>query len=173
MKKTIIIFASLFFCLPVNAKSISTYSPHEYIDNQYIMLKGIFHNLTITKRHNSEIRIMIPSDYGFQTGKFDLRRPMKDQLAVFADFLNTYPESTISIYGHTDNVGNSQSNMTLGLNRAISVEKVLLSNNVNQFRLSTHSEGEEVPLCTNKTEKGRECNRRVEVILTLDKPELF
>ncbi|MFC5079627.1 putative lipoprotein YiaD precursor [Vibrio thalassae] len=157
----------------VAANEIVDYSATPYINNQYVVLKDIFKNLKITQKNNGEITIVIPMDYGFQTGKSALKRPMQDQLALFSQFLNTYPESTIRIYGHTDNVGSAASNLKLGFSRARSVENVLVSNNVHQFRITTRSEGEEVPACSNSTPKGRECNRRVEMVLRVDKPQLF
>ncbi|WP_122053578.1 OmpA family protein [Vibrio sp. Evd11] len=140
-----------------------------YLNDQYEIIKYMFIDLEVSKPSDKEVRIVIPTDYGFQTGKFHLKRPMKDKLRQLSKVLNDYPESTIDVVGHTDSIGKESANMLLGQRRAESVSKVLLEGKVNPYRIDTFSEGEELPKCSNASKEGRECNRRVELYVMLEK----
>ncbi|MCC6933940.1 MAG: OmpA family protein [Deltaproteobacteria bacterium] len=78
---------------------------------------------------------------------------------------------TISVEGHTDNVGTTLYNEKLSINRAESVAKELEKNNVSPARLRVRGFGEGYPIATNNTDAGRSRNRRVEVIFENDSYE--
>lgn len=79
--------------------------------------------------------------------------------------LEVYPEMTLYIDGHTDSKGSAAYNKRLSQQRAASVVEALESNGVAQGALTPRGLGEEVPKCTNDTDEGRQCNRRVEVTI--------
>ncbi len=66
----------------------------------------------------------------------------------------------INITGHTDDIGEEQSNYNLGLRRARTVRDILIRNGVDASRISTFSKGETDPEESNATETGRALNRR-------------
>ncbi len=170
MKYGIVLLLMLSCSALANERQImKQYSSDDYLSNQYTMVKGVFRGLEVTKTNKREIRVVIPNNYGFETGKYTLRRPMKDTLKELSHYLNSYPESVIEIYGHTDSVGTAESNIVLGLNRANAVGEQLRANRVSRTRITTISEGEEVPRCSNATPKGKECNRRVEIVIALER----
>ncbi len=70
---------------------------------------------------------------------------------------------TITLSGHTDNVGNANSNKKLALGRANSIKVELVRLGINPDRISVMSFGEEKPIATNETKAGRQQNRRVEL----------
>jgi outer membrane protein OmpA-like peptidoglycan-associated protein len=105
-------------------------------------------------------------DVMFETGKADLRGGIAGNLDSLAAFLNRFPERTVTIEGHTDNVGTDSSNMTLSQNRAESVESYLVSKGVADTRMLSTGSGESSPVADNGTETGRQQNRRVEVIIS-------
>ena len=78
--------------------------------------------------------------------------------------LNTNPTLKISIEGHTDNVGNLQSNQTLSENRAKAVMNALVLKGVDKSRLSAKGWGQEKPISDNNTDEGKAKNRRVEIV---------
>lgn len=78
--------------------------------------------------------------------------------------LKTNPTLKISIEGHTDNIGNSQSNQTLSENRAKAVMNAIISNGIDKLRLSSKGWGQTKPIDDNKTEEGKATNRRVEIV---------
>lgn len=145
------------------------HNSNPYLDDQYQIIKYMFLDLEVTKPSDKEIRVVIPTEYGFKTGKFDLKRPMKDKLRQLAKVLQDYNESTIDVVGHTDSIGSEKSNMILGQNRANAVKNILMEGKINHYRIDSYSEGEELPKCSNKTTKGRECNRRVEINIMLER----
>jgi len=73
---------------------------------------------------------------------------------------NVYTQITIS--GHTDNIGNERFNVTLSKQRAKSVSDYLIELGLNLNRIKSFGYGDSKPIETNKTEEGRNKNRRVE-----------
>ena len=69
------------------------------------------------------------------------------------------------VVGHTDNRGEAMDNMKLGLSRATNVKDLLISYGMKEKDVLAESEGESVPLVSNSTTRGRQQNRRVEIIL--------
>ena len=71
----------------------------------------------------------------------------------------------IQILGHTDNVGNDDSNFLLSENRAKAVKQFLTNKGINSNRIEVKAFGENQPIATNDTEEGRSKNRRIEVLV--------
>lgn len=80
--------------------------------------------------------------------------------------LNKYNQTDLKIYGHTDSKGTETYNQDLSERRASAVANYLSSRGVARARLLTYGYGETTPKCTNETEEGRACNRRVEFAIT-------
>ncbi|MEP2935495.1 MAG: OmpA family protein [Gilvibacter sp.] len=79
-------------------------------------------------------------------------------------FINR-PETTVKIIGHTDNIGNFQDNYNLGLKYARQVRWYLINKaNLNRNLITAVSKGEAEPIDSNSSERGRNLNRRIEVI---------
>lgn len=102
----------------------------------------------------------------FDTNKFNLLTESKAELQQLIHFLNTNPNLSIEISGHTDNVGDDKSNLTLSENRAKTVYNFLVSNRITPQRLSFKGYGETKPIAENNTEEGRKNNRRTEFKIT-------
>ncbi|WP_417618552.1 TolC family outer membrane protein [Oceanisphaera sp.] len=73
---------------------------------------------------------------------------------------------TISVMGHTDNVGANRYNWSLSLARAKAVFDALINSGINPAILTVSGAGPERPIATNDTEQGRALNRRVEITVT-------
>jgi len=79
-----------------------------------------------------------------------------------ANFLKAYPKTTGELEGHTDSIGTDEYNMKLSQRRAQSVKKYLVDKfGIDPARLSTVGYGESQPVASNKTDAGRQKNRRV------------
>ena len=78
--------------------------------------------------------------------------------------LKSNPTLKISIEGHTDHVGNIQSNQTLSENRAKAIMNAIGSKGVDKLRLSSKGWGQTKPIDDNQTEDGKAKNRRVEIV---------
>jgi len=70
----------------------------------------------------------------------------------------------LSVEGHTDNVGDSASNVNLSQNRAKEVVAAVVAQGIDTKRLSTLGHGEDKPIASNDSEDGRAKNRRVELV---------
>ena len=90
----------------------------------------------------------------------------RSDLFVLSDSLNKYPDSFVTIVGHTDNTGSAGYNQNLSERRAQSVASVLVSGGVPQGRLDIVGAGENQPIATNQTADGRAQNRRVDITIT-------
>ena len=87
------------------------------------------------------------------------------ELQKLAEYLIKNEELTAEILGHTDNVGDSESNKILSQKRAESIKRFLVSLGVNGKRLAAIGKGDSQPKSSNDSEEGRLMNRRVEVRL--------
>ena len=74
-------------------------------------------------------------------------------------------QRTILVIGHTDNQGDAQENKVQGLIRATEVKDLLIAAGVPEPQVLVESEGEDVPISSNGTSRGRQINRRVEIVL--------
>jgi outer membrane protein OmpA-like peptidoglycan-associated protein len=73
---------------------------------------------------------------------------------------------SIYIEGHTDSIGTDARNFKLSFDRSKSVQSWLVLNNIlTPEQIQIHSFGKTRPVASNKTEKGRALNRRVEIII--------
>ncbi len=84
-----------------------------------------------------------------------------------AEALKECGDVQIEIGGHTDSQGREEMNQQLSQQRAQAVLNALLSRRIRTANLSAKGYGETVPLADNKTEDGREANRRIEFKLIL------
>ncbi|HEX8359141.1 MAG TPA: OmpA family protein [Longimicrobium sp.] len=89
----------------------------------------------------------------------------QSNLAQLAQSLQRYPETTVLIVGHTDNVGSDAYNMGLSQNRAQSAANYLAAQGIARNRVRIEGRGESEPIASNETESGRAQNRRVEIAI--------
>ena len=101
----------------------------------------------------------------FDVGKSTIRPESATVLNNIVNVLNKYKNSKFSIEGYTDTSGNKDKNQRLSEDRAYSVKAYLVDKGINPARLSAKGFGPEKPIADNKTKKGRELNRRVEINL--------
>lgn len=109
--------------------------------------------------------VLTLGDVLFATGSADLQGGDDDNLNRLVDFLEEHPERGVMIEGHTDSVGDAQSNQRLSERRADSVRSYLVQRGIARDRLSTSGQGQDRPVASNESDSGRQQNRRVEVII--------
>jgi len=92
-------------------------------------------------------------------------------LTELGDALARHPEWTMSINGHTDNVGGDPYNLGLSQRRAAAVRQALIERHgIAAGRLRSAGFGASSPIETNDTPEGRARNRRVELVRVEDPP---
>ena len=74
-------------------------------------------------------------------------------------------KETITITGHTDNIGEVSDNLTLGKQRADRIKSLLVKKGIAANRIVTSSKGESQPIGSNDTDEGRQKNRRTELVI--------
>ena len=104
----------------------------------------------------------------FAFNSADILSSSQKVLDEFIVFLNDHPTMTISIEGHTDNVGSDEFNLILSENRAKAVYNYLVNNGIDANRLQYKGFGKTNPIATNETEEGRAMNRRTEFVILND-----
>ncbi|WP_353892089.1 OmpA family protein [Proteinivorax hydrogeniformans] len=105
----------------------------------------------------------------FDSGSAELREESYDVLENIGEILSEV-DNLITVEGHTDDVPMNSaqfpSNWELSSSRAISVVRYLKqTNDIKPHRLSATGYGEYNPIATNETERGRQKNRRVNVVI--------
>lgn len=100
----------------------------------------------------------------FDFGKATIRESSFASLTRVADLLKS-KNFSLKLAGHTDDVGSAASNTKLSKARAESVKQFLVSRGANASRIEATGYGEDQPIASNKTEAGRQQNRRVEFTL--------
>jgi len=98
----------------------------------------------------------------FETGSAKILKSSNATLDKAVAVLNDFPELKLRIEGHTDDVGDDASNMTLSQDRAASVRQYMIEKGIDSRRLVAQGYGETKPIADNKTSKGRAANRRIE-----------
>lgn len=102
----------------------------------------------------------------FSSGKYDLLPASTTELEKLAEFMRMNPDVSVSIDGHTDNVGSTADNQVLSENRAKAVVEYLVNSGIEAGRLQARGLGETQPVDSNDTERGRARNRRTEFVIT-------
>ena len=101
----------------------------------------------------------------FDLGKATIKPQSAETLDNIVKVLNDFKNAKFSVEGYTDSTGNKAKNIKLSEERAYSVKAYLVEKGINPARLSAKGFGPENPIADNKTKKGRELNRRVEINL--------
>lgn len=137
--------------------------PHAQFKQLRAALPGT--TVTVEETVDGRIRISLPSDLSFASGKVEVRPNMGPVLDQIADSLNRFTDTRAEIVGHTDNSGNPAKNLALSFERAVSTLDELVKRKVVPGRLSFRGMGQNEPVADNKTLKGRTANRRVDIFV--------
>jgi outer membrane protein OmpA-like peptidoglycan-associated protein len=113
-------------------------------------------------QQEQEVINKVFSNLNFQTGKAIIAKSSYASLDALYKLLITKPNFKVLIEGHTDNVGNRQSNIRLSEARAKAVKDYLVKKGIEEERLVDKGYGPDRPVADNKTAAGKAKNRRVE-----------
>jgi len=102
----------------------------------------------------------------FEFDDYELLQSAKEDISQIFDYLNTDSTLFISIDGHTDTIGTVSYNQLLSANRCKAVASYLMEIGLPEARISWQGHGGNRPIADNKTEKGRQLNRRVEFVIS-------
>lgn len=114
----------------------------------------------------SQLIVVMPEAITFDVDSSVVKPNSVNNIAAIARNLQSYPNSTIQVIGHTDNTGTASYNQGLSVRRASAVANVLFANGVRKNRVRAIGQGQTQPIASNGTASGRAQNRRVEIVIT-------
>lgn len=122
------------------------------------------------KKFHNRLVINIDDRISFDSGYANLKKEILPSLKKISQILSQYPEYSIVVEGHTDNIPmrskRFRDNWELSTERALAVLGYLLENtDLNPVRFSAAGYGEYRPLVSNETKENRALNRRVDIVV--------
>jgi outer membrane protein OmpA-like peptidoglycan-associated protein len=99
----------------------------------------------------------------FEFDKADLRQPDRELLSRIAGIILTSHDYTISVNGHTDDVGSEAYNKALSQRRAQAVRDYLVKAGLPPAIMTVEGHGKSLPLVKGTSDAARAKNRRVEL----------
>jgi outer membrane protein OmpA-like peptidoglycan-associated protein len=101
----------------------------------------------------------------FKIGTTELTDESRGLLAKILPTIADRKSTDVSVVGHTDRMGSREYNYHLALERALLIQKILLSLGINPQFIEVTSHGEDNPLVMTEDEIPEPRNRRVEVVV--------
>jgi outer membrane protein OmpA-like peptidoglycan-associated protein len=117
----------------------------------------------VSQTADNRLKLDIPSDISFDTGRSDIRPNFRSILDKFAAGLVENQATMVTIVGHTDNTGTDAINNPLSIDRAARTRDYLTTRGVSPARFTIDGRGSHEPVASNDTNAGRAQNRRVEI----------
>lgn len=170
------------------AQPVSESEPGVFIDEVRAMRqlrenqKKVFSDLTLytadkglegivgAHLQEGEITLSVPSKVLFASGSVQLKPEGERIIKQLKNFFLRYPDQTINIQGHTDNVPPSENsrfkdNWEISSLRAITVLRTLINAGIEPNRLTATGFADLQPIVPNSTPENKARNRRVEFVL--------
>ena len=135
------------------------------LDRQARELRGSLDSEIDVINTGEELIVRMPQDILFAVDSAAVRPDLRNDLFALSDSLRRYPQSSVTVVGHTDNTGSAAYNQDLSLRRANAVTGVLTSAGVEPFRIRAFGAGEDSPIASNLSPEGRAQNRRVDITI--------
>ena len=144
------------------------------IDDKCPQVAGLAVNLGCPAVKKEVLRVFEKALTGiqFETGKDVIKKTSNSILDEVVKAMIENTTYNLEINGHTDNVGDSQKNLTLSQKRADAVKNYLTSKGVAPERIKAAGYGSTMPVADNATNEGKTKNRRVEFKVVFQKIEL-
>lgn len=103
------------------------------------------------------------SNFGQKT--FQPDATLSNYTLELKNYLDKYPNKSVTIIGHTDDVGTDESNLWYGQQRSNNVKTYLISQGIPEDKIKALSKGESNPIALNDSEENRAKNRRIEITI--------
>jgi len=117
------------------------------------------------QRQDNSISLTLSGADCFASNSSRLLPQMEGVLSTIASVVVEYRDTRISIYGHTDDVGEEDYNQQLSERRARSLSRFFIKSGVAAARIVIIGHGESRPIEDNSTAAGQAANRRIEISL--------
>lgn len=123
-------------------------------------------NQVLQTRETARGLIMNLSDVLFDFGRYTLKQDAREKLAKVSGILLAHPDIKLQVEGYTDSVGSDEFNQKLSEQRADSVRDYLVSQGIAADSITAKGFGKANPVASNDDAKGRQQNRRVEIVVS-------
>lgn len=151
----------------IGAQQRNTEALRQKIADALVSFKA--NELTVTMK-NGKVYVSMQESLLFPSGSAVVNQNGKNALAKVAGVLNTNPDITVEVEGHTDNkpikTKMYPDNWALSTARAVSITHVLTDEySVAPVKIKASGRSEFEPVASNDDDAGRAQNRRTEIIL--------
>lgn len=102
----------------------------------------------------------------FETNSAEITAQARPNVDDLIQIMQSYPSMAVRIEGNTDSTGDDAINDPLSGERAEAVKQALVKGGIDASRVATRERGDTKPVATNKTESGRQRNRRIDIVVT-------
>jgi outer membrane protein OmpA-like peptidoglycan-associated protein len=126
--------------------------------------------VAVTQTEDNRLKLDIPSDISFDSGRADIKPDFRPVLDKFANSLTGNVHTKVTIVGHTDSKGSDAVNDPLSVNRAARTRDYLVTRGVASTRFTIDGRGSHEPLVANDSAANMAKNRRVEIFVA--EPEI-
>lgn len=137
----------------------------EMLEERMDRFEERLNNLDQMIRDMDRVDLTIGSDVLFAFDSSVIRESAKPTLAKVARALNSNPDKTLNVAGHTCDIGTNEYNQGLSERRAAAVKEYLVKSGISSNRVTTAGFGESDPLVPNESDAARQLNRRVELTI--------
>ncbi|WGK64430.1 OmpA family protein [Croceiramulus getboli] len=102
----------------------------------------------------------------FKNTNLILNKRLNDYGRNLKELLAENPEKRVTVIGHTDNIGNGTDNYLLALERARQIKWYFVARlGIPRYKITAISKGETAPIYPNNSERNRQRNSRIEIII--------
>jgi outer membrane protein OmpA-like peptidoglycan-associated protein len=146
-----------------------------YLASRKVGTAGLLADQNAAELQQLDLQNAKPTDHGlvltlgdvlFTSGRADLKPGAMGNLNKLVNFLDKYPDRSVTIHGYTDSLGSEEYNQGLPERLANSVKACLADQSIDSARLFASGMGQSAPVSGNDSRAGRQQNRRVEVIIS-------
>ena len=123
-------------------------------------------NMILDTRDTERGLVVNMGDVLFDIAKYTLRPVAREKLARLAGIVISHPGLKLESEGHTDSIGSDEYNQKLSEQRAEAVREYLMEQGVPETSITALGFGKTMPVVPNDTAKGRQQNRRVEIVIS-------
>ena len=138
-------------------------------ENARAQLREAMARITAVRESARGLIVSLPNIL-FETDQASLKPEGREALAKISGVLLIAEGYTLSVEGHTDEIGTAEYNLDLSEKRAANVRDYLVAQGLARENIAVKGFGETQPIAANETAAGRQENRRVEIVV-LETPD--
>jgi len=130
--------------------------------------------LTVTVREPPQLITELVTSIPFDHDKYNLNTEARLEVKIMAELMLDFPDTEVTLIGHTDASGSSEFNMLFSMQRVDQVAEYLEGRGIHKSRIKLDGKGEEAPIAWNNfpdgkvASLGRYLNRHVIATITGD-----